>query len=74
MSEGTVSYPYIMTLDDGRSVVVDRLPSADGAERFVAYELGPIDWATTVLLNPSVAEKMGDAMARLLEKFKKKAT
>lgn len=72
MSQGTVpTYPYIMTLDDGRRLVVDRLPpDAEGRERFVAYELGPIDWAATMMLNPSVVEKMGDALARLLEKFK----
>jgi hypothetical protein len=69
MRQGSVSYPYIMTLDDGRRVIVDRI--ADGPfERFVAYEIGPVDWPTTILLNPAVAEKMGDAMARLLEKFK----
>jgi len=69
MSQQT--YPYIMALDDGRRVVIERIePDVDGRERFVAYELGPVDWPTTFLVNPSVVEKMGDALERLLKKFK----
>jgi hypothetical protein len=74
MSQGTVAtYPYIMgPLDGGKSFVVDRLPpDQDGNQRLVAYELGPIDWKVTVLLNPVVIERLLPLVEKFMEKLGK---
>jgi hypothetical protein len=65
------NYPYIMRLEDGRRFVVVRMPSEDGPDCLVAYELGPIDWAATAALNPHIVGRMAGTVGELVEKFLK---